>query len=99
MLRQKFLGRRKEDEIVDGPSEAVAFVWCEDVFDGKSTITQRDDELLEKMRERLHHHVCPKCKQVLVAKTENGVHVHACPDGHGAWLDEPALKAVLKEHK
>jgi hypothetical protein len=60
---------------------------------------QRDEELIEKMRERLHHHVCPKCKQVLVAQTENGVHVHACPDGHGAWLDEPALKSLLKEHK
>ena len=60
---------------------------------------QRDEELIEKMRERLHHHVCPKCKQVLVAQTENGVHVHACPDGHGAWLDEPELKSVMKEHK
>jgi hypothetical protein len=60
---------------------------------------QRDEELLEKMRERLHHHACPHCKQFLVAKTENGVHLHACPDGHGAWLDEPILKTVLKEQK
>ena len=60
---------------------------------------QRDEELLEKMRERLHHHVCPNCKQVLVAKTENGVHLHACPDGHGAWLDALTLKTALKEHK
>jgi len=60
---------------------------------------QRDEELLEKMRERLNHHVCPKCKQVLVAKTENGVHLHACPDGHGAWLDAHTLKTALKEHK
>ena len=60
---------------------------------------QRDEELLEKMRERLHHHACPHCKQFLVAKTENGVHLHACPDGHGAWLDAPTLKTVLKEQK
>ena len=60
---------------------------------------QRDEELLEKMRERLNKHACPKCKQYLVAKTDNGVHLHACPDGHGAWLDEPVLKTVLKEHK
>jgi Transcription factor zinc-finger len=60
---------------------------------------QRDEELLEKMRERLHNHACPHCKQFLVPKTENGVHLHACPDGHGAWLDEPILKTVLKEHK
>jgi hypothetical protein len=60
---------------------------------------QRDEELLEKMRERLHHHACPHCKQFLVPKTENGVHLHACPDGHGAWLDAPILKTVLKEQK
>ena len=60
---------------------------------------QRDEELLEKMRARLHKHVCPDCKQFLVAKIENGVHLHACPDGHGAWLDAPALKTLLKEHK
>ena len=60
---------------------------------------QRDEELLEKMRERLHNHACPQCKQFLVAKTENGLHLHACPDGHGAWLDAPTLKTVLKEHK
>ena len=60
---------------------------------------QRDEELLEKMRERLHNRVWPKCKQVLVARNRNGVHLHACPDGHGAWLEEPALKSLLKEHK
>jgi hypothetical protein len=60
---------------------------------------QHDEELLEKMRKRLHSHVCPNCKQVLVAKTENGVHVHACPSGHGAWLEEGTLKSVLKGHK
>ncbi|MGH7925411.1 MAG: zf-TFIIB domain-containing protein, partial [Candidatus Binatus sp.] len=57
---------------------------------------QRDEELLEKMRKRLDQAVCPKCKRVLIAKTEHAIPVHACPDGHGAWLDEPALKTVLK---
>jgi len=60
---------------------------------------QRDEELIEKMRERLHHHACPNCKQFLVAKTENGVHLHACPDGHGAWLDEATLKPLLAGKK
>ena len=60
---------------------------------------QRDEELLQKMRERLHNHACPHCKQFLVARTENGVHLYACPDDHGAWLDAPVLKALLKEHK
>jgi Zn-finger nucleic acid-binding protein len=49
------------------------------------------------MRERLHKHACPQCKQFLAAKTENGVPMYACPQGHGAWLDASALKAVLKK--
>jgi len=60
---------------------------------------QRDAELLEKMRERLTKMVCPHCKQFLVAKTESGIHTQSCPTGHGAWLEEPQLKAVLKVHK
>jgi ribosomal protein L37AE/L43A len=60
---------------------------------------QRDEELLEEMRKRLHRHACPHCKEFLVPRTEAGVHMHACPEGHGAWLDESALKAVLKERK
>jgi uncharacterized protein YbaR (Trm112 family) len=60
---------------------------------------QRDDELLEKMRKRLSKTACPECKQFLVPKTEAGVQMHACPAGHGAWLDATALKAALKEHK
>ncbi|HZC45173.1 MAG TPA: zf-TFIIB domain-containing protein [Candidatus Acidoferrum sp.] len=60
---------------------------------------QRDEELLEKMRKRLHHHACPECKEFLVPKIERGVPVQACPNGHGAWLDEPTLKTVLKEQK
>ena len=60
---------------------------------------QHDDELLELMRKRLSETACPHCKKFLVAKTERGMAMHACPQGHGAWLDESALKAVLKEHK
>jgi len=60
---------------------------------------QRDAELLEKMRQRLKHTVCPNCKQFLVPKTEAGVRMHAWPAGHGAWLDSSALKSVLKEPK
>jgi Transcription factor zinc-finger len=60
---------------------------------------QSDEKLLEQMRERLHNHACPHCKQFLVAKTEHGVAIYACPQGHGAWLDAPALKTLLKGHK
>ena len=60
---------------------------------------QHDEELLEKMRKRLDHIACPHCKQFLVAKTEEGVHMMACPKGDGAWLDASALKAALKHQK
>ena len=60
---------------------------------------QRDAELLEKMKERLKHVACPHCKEILVAKTEFGVPLMACPKGDGAWLDASALKVVLKQHK
>jgi hypothetical protein len=60
---------------------------------------QHDEELLEKMRKRLDHIACPHCKQFLVAKTEDGVHMMVCPKGDGAWLDASALKAALKRQK
>jgi hypothetical protein len=60
---------------------------------------QRDEELLEKMRKRLGQTACPHCKEFLVPKTEAGVAMYSCPAGHGAWLDAPALKAILKERK
>ena len=60
---------------------------------------QHDEELLEKMRKRLDHIACPHCKQFLVAKVEGGISQMACPAGHGAWLEAPALKAAIKESK
>lgn len=60
---------------------------------------QHDVELLEKMRKRVSQTSCPHCKELLVARTEAGVQMHACPAGHGAWLDAATLKAVLKEQK
>ena len=60
---------------------------------------QSDEKLLEQMRERLHNHACPQCKQFLVPKAEHGVAMYTCPQGHGAWLDAAALKTVLKEQK
>ncbi len=60
---------------------------------------QRDEEIVEKMRKRLSETTCPHCKDFLVLKTESGVSMHACPKGHGAWLDEPTLKSLLKGRK
>jgi transposase-like protein len=58
-----------------------------------------DADLIEKMRKRLGQTACPNCKQYLVPKTEAGVSMYACPQGHGAWLDETSLKSVLKAHR
>lgn len=60
---------------------------------------QRDAELIEKMSKRLAQTACPQCKKFLVEKTEAGIAMRACPAGHGAWLDEKALKAALKGAK
>ncbi len=57
---------------------------------------KNDAELVEKMRKRLSQTACPKCKEILVPKTEAGVKMHVCPEGHGAWLDAGQLKSVLK---
>ena len=60
---------------------------------------QHDAELLELMRKRLSETACPQCKQFLVPKTDHGIAMHSCPQGHGAWLDAATLKTVLKEQK
>jgi hypothetical protein len=60
---------------------------------------KRDADLIENMRKRLSHHACPNCKQFLVPKTEAGVQMHACPAGHGAWLEAAELKSVLTGRK
>jgi len=60
---------------------------------------KNDAELVDKMRKRLSQTACPKCKEFLVAKTEAGVKMQVCPEGHGAWLDAGQLKSVLKAGK
>jgi hypothetical protein len=60
---------------------------------------QRDAELVDKLRKRLGKVACPNCKQFLVPKTEGGVAMLSCPQGHGAWLDAAALKTVLEAQK
>jgi uncharacterized Zn finger protein (UPF0148 family) len=60
---------------------------------------QRDAELLEKMSKRITKTACPQCKELLVEKKQGGILILACPSGHGAWLDEKALKGVLKGAK
>ena len=61
---------------------------------------QRDAELLEKLRQKQSAAIhCPRCGKVLAAKKQGAVEFLACPDNEGAWLDEAALKTVLKQPK
>ncbi len=59
---------------------------------------QQDAELLEKIRQKgaaaMH---CPKCGNVLVDKIVDGLHMRACPQHDGAWLDASALENLLKK--
>lgn len=61
---------------------------------------QRDQELLEKMRQKTTAPVkCPQCQKVLAAKVVNGVAMLACPEGHGAWLKADTLKNLGKTNR
>lgn len=57
---------------------------------------QRDQELIEKLREKGEPVLCPQCKKPLARETHSGVVMMGCPDKHGAWLTGPMLGEVLK---
>ena len=59
---------------------------------------QQDAELLQKIRQKaptsLH---CPRCGNALVDKVQAGIHLLACPQNDGAWIDASALESLLKK--
>lgn len=59
---------------------------------------QQDAELLEKIRQKgttaMH---CPKCGKPLVERTEGSIHILACPENHGAWIEASVLENLLKK--
>lgn len=57
---------------------------------------QRDQELIEKLRQKGEPALCPQCKKPLAAENRSGVALMACPDKHGAWLNAATLEAVFK---
>ena len=71
---------------------------------------ERDRELLEKIRQKApqahkatseapqprESMLCPRCHRVLVAQSEAGVTLMACPIGDGAWVDRAILEQFLK---
>jgi len=53
---------------------------------------EQDRVLLEKTRARQGTALrCPRCEAPLVSQASRELSVMACPNGHGAWLDETAL--------
>jgi hypothetical protein len=59
---------------------------------------QQDAELMEKMRKKggiaMH---CPKCGKPLVEKPHGIVHILACPQNDGAWIEASELGNLLKK--
>jgi hypothetical protein len=61
----------------------------------------RDRELLQKLKAQaeqtvreLAHMRCPKCGEGLVTRTQLDVEMHACPAGHGLWLNDGDLEKL-----
>lgn len=53
---------------------------------------QQDAELIKKMQGKSTALHCPKCNSALTEKNLGGIHVLACPNNDGAWLDASALQ-------
>ena len=59
---------------------------------------QQDAELLEKIRQKAGASMlCPKCGKALVERTQGSIHLLACPQNDGAWLDAATLDLLLKK--
>jgi len=62
---------------------------------------QQDAELLEKIRQKKAAGgaamQCPKCAKPLVEKPHGIVHILACPQGDGAWIEASELDNLLKK--
>jgi Transcription factor zinc-finger len=60
----------------------------------------QDQKLLDKLRQippaQLH---CPQCNRALVAQVDGGLDLMSCSEGHGAWIDQAALKPLLMRLK
>jgi hypothetical protein len=59
---------------------------------------QQDAELLQKIRQKapttLH---CPRCGNALIDEVKGGIHLLACPQNDGAWIEASALESLLKK--
>jgi hypothetical protein len=59
---------------------------------------QQDAALLEKIRQRAAAAIhCPRCGKALIDKVQDGVHLLACPQNEGAWIDASVLENLLKK--
>jgi hypothetical protein len=59
---------------------------------------QQDAALLEKIRQKAAAGIhCPRCGKDLVDKVHDGIHILACPQNEGAWIETPVLEKLLKK--
>ncbi|HET8562856.1 MAG TPA: zf-TFIIB domain-containing protein [Candidatus Binatia bacterium] len=65
--------------------------------------TQRDRELIEKLRARLQkveeaepELTCPRCRRKLETYSFMGILMDRCPACGGIWMDQGELETVLK---
>ena len=62
---------------------------------------QQDADLLEKIRLKKATGAsaanCPRCGKTLVEKPHGEVHIFACPENHGAWIEASDLEKFLKK--
>jgi hypothetical protein len=59
-----------------------------------------DRQLLEKIRARQHWQLgCPRCSAQLVRQAGGDLTIMACPNGHGAWLEEAPLARLSESTK
>lgn len=58
---------------------------------------QHDAELIERLRKKWTSTLqCLKCGKTLQRKTLGKMQLFACPEGHGAWIDEATLDSIPK---
>jgi ribosomal protein L37AE/L43A len=62
---------------------------------------KHDEELIARMRTKLHETTCPHCGGKLKPRQEHGIHMMSCPHEHpaGAWIEAAELRKLFEAHR
>jgi hypothetical protein len=60
-------------------------------------MVSQDLKLIDEHRETRasNRAACPKCGKALIEHSDNGLTRLECPSNDGAWIDRPALDAII----